>query len=91
MNAWDKDTGNAEKVEVTPAASPDTAWDSTKQELPSQEVDQPLHAATTDPLSEQQPQEEHRKPSLPRLLLRVWQFFASIGAFGFQVGATPVS
>lgn len=35
-------------------------------------------------------QDNHHKPSVPRLLLRIWQFFAAIGAFGFQVGATPV-
>ncbi|KAI8143053.1 hypothetical protein BJV82DRAFT_613329 [Fennellomyces sp. T-0311] len=34
---------------------------------------------------------EHHKPNKGRLLVRVWQLFAAIGAFGFQVGATPHS
>ncbi|KAI8968004.1 hypothetical protein BDF20DRAFT_898320 [Mycotypha africana] len=31
------------------------------------------------------------KPSLTRLILRVWQMLAAMGAFGFQVGASPYS
>lgn len=80
-NAWDND--------------PTTdVWESNKQEVPSH--DPPFHGAGTSidipppPQPIEEPIEEHRNPSLPRFLIRVWQCFASIGAFGFQVGATSV-
>lgn len=94
MNSWDN-TDTREKTEINSTPSPDNnAWESNKQELPSQVQDQPLHAAGTSidiPSPVEPVVEEHKRPSVPRLLLRVWQFFAAIGAFGFQVGATPVS
>lgn len=87
-NSWDNE------IPVIP--TPDsTAWESNKQEVPS--PDQPLHAAGTSidipPPHLEKPDhvEEHRNPSLPRFLIRVWQCFASVGAFGFQIGATPVN
>lgn len=99
MNAWDAHSG--EKVQVTPSSpEPINAWESNKQELPS--ADQPLHAASTSidipsspspavPDASSDEPVARGKPSLPRFLLRIWQFFAAIGAFGFQVGASPVS
>lgn len=45
----------------------------------------------TPPIKETAQQPEWHKPSKARLLLRFWQLIAAIGAFGFQVGATPVS
>lgn len=91
VNAWDNETPT-EKVEITPTPSPGSpAWESNKQELPQ---DKPLHAAGTSidiPPPAEEVAEERRNPSIPRFLLRVWQFFAAIGAFGFQVGASPVS
>lgn len=93
VNAWDN-SETEEKVEITSSPSPgDSNWESNKQEVPPQ--DKPLHAAGTSidippPAGEVAAEERHR-PSIPRLLLRVWQLFAAIGAFGFQVGASPVS
>ncbi|CAO3617515.1 unnamed protein product [Mucor fragilis] len=98
MNAWDAHSG--EKVQVTPSSpEPINAWESNKQELPS--ADQPLHAASTSidipsplpavPDASSDESLAREKPSLPRFLLRIWQFFAAIGAFGFQVGASPYS
>ncbi|GAA5798407.1 hypothetical protein EDC94DRAFT_580085 [Helicostylum pulchrum] len=93
-NSWDtEDIG--EKTQVTPTLEHNNnAWESNKQELPP--IDQPLHAAGTSidipsppPVVEEE--KPHRHPSLPRILIRVWQFFAAIGAFGFQVGASPYS
>lgn len=54
-------------------------------DIPPQEMTPPIKET-----SQQQPDEWH-KPSKARLLLRFWQLIAAIGAFGFQVGATPVS
>ncbi|CDS07953.1 hypothetical protein LRAMOSA01902 [Lichtheimia ramosa] len=45
----------------------------------------------TPPIKETAQQPEWHKPSKARLLLRFWQLIAAIGAFGFQVGATPYS
>ncbi|KAG2205446.1 hypothetical protein INT46_007657 [Mucor plumbeus] len=96
MNAWNTESG--EKIQVTSSPDPLNAWESNKQELPS--ADQPLHAASA---SIDIPSPSHvvpelssskstsGKPSLPRFILRIWQFFAAIGAFGFQVGASPYS
>lgn len=95
MNAWDTESG--EKIQVTPSPDPINAWESNKQELPS--TDQSLHVASTSidipspsPAVPELRSDESTscKPSLPRLILRIWQFFAAIGAFGFQVGASPV-
>lgn len=88
-NSWDKDAG------ITPptsSASPSSASDSNKQEVVVID-DKPLHApGTSIDIPPEKPEEEpYHKPSLPRLLLRVWQFFAAIGAFSFQVGASLVS
>ncbi|KAI7880604.1 hypothetical protein K492DRAFT_187669 [Lichtheimia hyalospora FSU 10163] len=52
-------------------------------DIPPQEMTPPIKETA------QQPNEWH-KPSKARLLLRFWQLIAAIGAFGFQVGATPV-
>jgi hypothetical protein len=87
-----------EKAQVIP--EPINAWESNKQEVPQNHNDQPLYAAagtSIDVPSSPEHEEEkeatvpNHKPSVPRFLLRVWQFFAAIGAFGFQFGATPVS
>lgn len=53
-------------------------------DIPPQDMTPPIKETS------QQPDEWH-KPSKARLLLRFWQLIAAIGAFGFQVGATPVS
>lgn len=92
VNAWDNNE-TEEKVEITPSPSPgDPNWESNKQEVPQ---DKPLHAAATSidlpSAAGEVAAEERHRPSIPRLLLRVWQLFAAIGAFGFQVGASPVS
>lgn len=87
------------KVQVpSPSPEPINAWESTKEEAPQNRHDQPLHAAGTSidiPPSPEQNEEAvvvpNHKPSVPRFLLRVWQFFAAVGAFGFQFGASPVS
>ncbi|KAI8639398.1 hypothetical protein BD408DRAFT_435140 [Parasitella parasitica] len=99
MNAWDTESG--EKIQVASSPDPTKAFESNKQELPS--TDQPLHAASTSidiptpspspavPESSPNNDSASEKPSLPRFILRIWQFFAAIGAFGFQVGASPYS
>ncbi|KAG2200920.1 hypothetical protein INT47_003155 [Mucor saturninus] len=78
-NAWDNDP----------------TWESNKQEVPSHDV----HASgasidipiTTPPAAAVTVEEHHRNPSLSRCLIRCWQCLASIGALGFQVGATSFS
>jgi hypothetical protein len=85
-----------EKVQVTP---PINAWEINKQEeAPQTHNDQPLYAAGTSIDIPPSPEQDEaagvvpsHKPSVPRFLLRVWQFVAAIGAFGFQFGASPVS
>lgn len=63
---------------VVEQESPAT-WESNKEEVP------------LDPQKQSEEVTAHGKPSVPRFLLRIWQFIAAIGAFGFQVGATPVN
>ncbi|KAI8333107.1 hypothetical protein BC941DRAFT_504900 [Chlamydoabsidia padenii] len=48
----------------------------------------------TPPLKEEQglagePVQPHHKPNKGRLVIRFWQVLAAIGAFGFQIGASP--
>lgn len=91
---WDgDDTGEKTQAELVPE---NHVWESNKQEVPA--VDPPLlhtRGASFDiPPPPPPPEviaEPARPPSLPRMLIRVWQLVAGIGAFGFQVGATPVS
>ena len=63
-----------EKIEITPE-NPKTE-ESNKEEVQSTQSESP--------------EEAPHHPSRSRLVLRVWQFMAAIGAFGFQVGASPV-
>jgi hypothetical protein len=92
-NSWDKDGGAADKVQL-----PTTPPDSNKQEVVTDDkalygagtsIDIPLNDEDTFPPVEEE--QVYHKPSLSRFSIRVWQFVAAIGAFGFQFGASPVS
>lgn len=93
MNAWEGD-----KTEFTSPSVNRTinAWESNKEELPPPNLNASIDLPSTSSLPEVEktPIETddivHKKPSLPRFILRIWQFFAAIGAFAFQVGASPV-
>lgn len=94
MNAWD-----GEKTEVTSPASTNrmNAWESNKEELPpirnmNASIDIPSPSATPDveKTVTSSPELVLKKPNLTRFILRIWQLFAAVGAFGFQVGASPV-
>ena len=86
-------------MQITPSSpEPINACESTKQELPP--ADQPLDAVSTSIdipssstalLDSRSDKPTHGKPNLLKFLLSIWKFFAAIGVFGFQVGATPIS
>ncbi|KAI8884213.1 hypothetical protein K501DRAFT_313293 [Backusella circina FSU 941] len=86
--AWESNT-KEEKVEVSQLSRQKS--ESNKQEVPLEQAH--TSSASIDvPDEKHSPQEEkHHKPSKPRFFIRVWQFIAAIGAFGFQIGATPYS
>jgi hypothetical protein len=89
-NAWDANP-KEEKVEVSQLSRQKS--ESNKQEVPSEQVHTSgasIDVPSPGPDEKHTPQEDH-KPSKPRFFIRVWQFIAAIGAFGFQIGATPVS
>ena len=44
----------------------------------------------THPIEDEKATTTKKKPNKGRFFVRVWQMIAAIGAFGFQVGATPV-
>ncbi|KAI8881994.1 hypothetical protein K501DRAFT_295536 [Backusella circina FSU 941] len=79
INSWDNNTD--EKTEIT-SENPKIE-DSNKEEIP-------INNSNVQSESSEIQEASHR-PSRSRLILRVWQFVAAIGAFGFQVGASPYS
>ncbi|KAF7730418.1 hypothetical protein EC973_002225 [Apophysomyces ossiformis] len=100
VNAWESDAG--EHIETVEGVQTVTITEKTEvqdhhhhQAVVTdsvQETEKIDHEADkADIIVEQEVAEPHHKPNKGRLFFRFWQVIAAIGAFGFQVGATPYS
>ncbi|CAO3588447.1 unnamed protein product [Absidia cylindrospora] len=84
---------DSQKEETPTAAAVAATSSSPPPPLPSSS------SSPSTPMKEEQQQEQPplsptvppHKPNKGRLLVRFWQAIAAVGAFGFQIGATPYS
>jgi hypothetical protein len=77
---------------MSTSPSPINAWDDADEKIEITSESPKLEESNKEEVqsTQSEPPEEVHHPSRSRLVLRVWQFMAAIGAFGFQVGAGPV-